>query len=118
MRRKCRCRSRPLKAADVDGAVDTLLKHGPAIVFAWVFTVQMGLPIPTGPLLRAVGARGGWGKLSLGWALWAARGGSMTADLLWYGVGRRWGGRILRGAVVCRARQLFLAHRLWALVIG
>ena len=42
----------------------------------------------------------------------------MVADLLWYGVGLRWGDRVLRAARVSRARGLFLAHRLWALVIG
>jgi len=98
----------------VDGAVQALLRHGPLIVLGWVFTVQVGVPIPTVPLLLAIGALGGLGKLSLGWALLAALGGSMAADLLWYGVGRRWGGQALR----VRARELFLAHGLWALVIG
>jgi membrane protein DedA with SNARE-associated domain len=82
MRRDCTSRSRPYKAADVDAAVETLLRHGPMIVFAWVFTVQVGVPIPTVPLLLAIGALGGLGKLSLGWALLAALGGSMAADLL------------------------------------
>jgi membrane protein DedA with SNARE-associated domain len=102
----------------VDGAVEALLRHGPLIVFGWVFTVQVGVPIPTVPLLLAIGALGGLGKLSLGWALLAALGGSMAADLLWYGVGRRWGGQALRVRAIGRARELFLAHGLWALVIG
>ena len=42
----------------------------------------------------------------------------MAADLLWYGVGRRWGGQALRVRAIGRARELFLAHGLWALVIG
>ena len=102
----------------MDGAVEALLRHGPLIVFGWVFTVQVGVPIPTVPLLLAIGALGGLGKLSLGWALLAALGGSMAADLLWYGVGRRWGGQALRVRAIGRARELFLAHGLWALVIG
>ena len=95
-----------------------LLRHGTLIVFAWVFAVQLGVPIPTVPLLVTVGALGGLGKLNLGWALLAALGGSVLADLIWYGVGRRWGHRVLRLAAVDRARRLFLAHRLAALVIG
>jgi membrane protein DedA with SNARE-associated domain len=102
----------------VDGAVEALLRNGTLIVFGWVFTVQVGVPIPTVPLLLALGALGGLGKLSLGWALLAALGGSLVADLLWYGVGRRWGDRVLRAGAARHARELFLAHRLWALLIG
>jgi membrane protein DedA with SNARE-associated domain len=98
--------------------VDTLLSYGIPIVFGWVFAVQVGVPIPTVPLLVAVGALGALGKLNLGSALLAALGGSVVADLIWYGVGRRWGNRGLRVAVVGRARELFLAHRLGALVLG
>ena len=95
-----------------------LLRHSTLIVFAWVFGVQLGVPIPTVPLLVTVGALGGLGKLDLGWALLAALAGSVLADLIWSGVGRRWGHRVLRLAAVDRARRLFLAHRLGALVIG
>src|SRR4030095_16558032 len=70
------------------------------------------------PLLMAVGALGSLGKLSLGWALLGALGGSLVADLLWYGIGRRWGHWIRRTTAADRARDLFLAHRLGALVIG
>jgi len=102
----------------MDMTVETLLKHGSLIVFAWVFAVQVGVPIPTVPLLMAVGALGSLGKLSLGWALLGALGGSLVADLLWYGIGRRWGHWIRGTAAVDRARDLFLTHRLGALLIG
>jgi membrane protein DedA with SNARE-associated domain len=102
----------------MDMTVETLLRHGTLIVFAWVFAVQVGVPIPTVPLLVAVGTLGGLGKVSLGWALMSALGGSLVADLLWYGVGRCWGYRVLRTRAVRRARELFLAHRLGALAIG
>jgi membrane protein DedA with SNARE-associated domain len=102
----------------MDITVETLLRHGTLIVFAWVFAVQVGVPIPTAPLLMAVGALGSLGKLSLGWALVGALGGSLVADLLWYGIGRRWGHWIRRTTAADRARDLFLVHRLGALVIG
>jgi membrane protein DedA with SNARE-associated domain len=98
--------------------VDTLLSYGIPIVFGWVFAGQAGVPIPTVPLLLAVGALGALRKLSLGWALLTALGGSIVADLLWFGVGRCWGDGALRVGAVGRARELFLAHRLRALVIG
>jgi len=102
----------------MDMTIETLLRHGPVIVFAWVFAVQVGVPIPTAPLLMAVGALGSLGKLSLGWALLGALGGSLVADLLWYGIGRRWGHWIRGTTAADRARDLFLAHRLGALAIG
>jgi len=102
----------------MDITVETLLSHGTLIVFAWVFAVQVGVPIPTGPLLMAVGALGSLGRLNLGWAVLGALGGSLVADLLWYGIGRRWGHWIRRTTAAGRARDLFLAHRLGALAIG
>src|SRR5262249_1516612 len=96
----------------------TLLRNGPLIVFAWVFAVQVDVPIPTGPMLMAVGAMASLGKLSLGWALLSALGGSLVADFLWYGVGRCWGHWIRSTTAAGRARDLFLAHRLGALAIG
>jgi len=102
----------------MDITVEALLRHGTLIVFVWVFAVQVGVPIPTGPLLMAVGALASLGKLSLGWALLGALSGSLVADLLWYGIGRRWGHWIRGTEAVDRARDLFLTHRLGALLIG
>ena len=39
----------------MDCAVEALLEHGTLIVFGWVFAVQVGVPIPTVPLLFVVG---------------------------------------------------------------
>jgi hypothetical protein len=50
--------------------------------------------------------------------LLGALGGSLVADLLWYGIGRRWRHWIHGTTAADRARDLFLAHRLGALVIG
>ena len=108
-------------------ALEVLAGHGVLVVAVWVFAVHVGVPIPTAAFLLGVGALAGFGKLSLGWALLAAVGGSLVADLLWYTVGRRFGSRGLE--IVCRislglesrvrrARKLFLAHRLVALVAG
>ena len=46
-----------------------------------------------------------WGKLGLACALLAAPGLDL-ADVLWYGVGRGWGDRVRRVAVVGRARVI------------
>ena len=36
-----------------------VVRHGYMMVFAWVFVEQAGLPIPSAPLLLAVGALAG-----------------------------------------------------------
>jgi len=111
----------------MDRALELPESHGVLIVAAWVFADQVGVPIPTVPLVLAVGALAGLGKLSFGWALLAAIGGSLVADLLWYSVGRRFGSRVfgLAGRIspepdpcVHRARELFVAHRMQALILG
>ena len=43
--------------------------HGYALVFAWVFVEQGGLPIPSAPLLLAVGALSGVHQMNLGVAI-------------------------------------------------
>ena len=111
----------------MDAAFAILLRYGPEIIFLWVFTVQVDVPVPTVPLLLATGALASLGKLSLPRAFLAAIGGSLLADLIWYTVGRRYGSRVL--ATICRislepdscarrAKDLFLTGRLRALVIG
>lgn len=80
--------------------LDFLTLHGYTVLFVWVLAEQLGLPIPSLPMLLAAGALAGAGKLNLVWAVALALAASMIADLLWYEVGRRRGGRIL--ALLCR----------------
>ncbi|MGI9102695.1 MAG: VTT domain-containing protein [Terriglobales bacterium] len=80
--------------------IDFLLQHGYVLVFGWVLAEQLGLPIPSLPMLLAAGALAGAGKLNLGWAILLALVASLAADLLWYEFGKRRGGKIL--ALLCR----------------
>jgi membrane protein DedA with SNARE-associated domain len=77
-----------------------LVEHGYTVVFAWVLAEQLGLPIPSLPLLLAAGALAGAGKLSAGMAVALALTASTISDVLWYELGRRRGGKIL--ALLCR----------------
>jgi len=81
-------------------AIAFLLKHGSFLVFAWVLAEQLGLPIPSAPLLLAAGALAGSGHLSFGVSLLMALLGALIADFLWYELGRRKGIRILE--FLCR----------------
>jgi membrane protein DedA with SNARE-associated domain len=80
--------------------IDFLIEHGYTLLFAWVLAEQLGLPIPSLPLLLAAGALAGAGKLSFPIAVGLAVLASLIADLLWYELGRLRGGRIL--GLLCR----------------
>jgi membrane protein DedA with SNARE-associated domain len=77
-----------------------LSRHGFAIVLANVLLERLGLPIPALPTLIAAGALAGQGKLPLAGVFLLGTGMASLADLGWFLLGRRRGGRIL--ATVCK----------------
>ncbi len=81
-------------------ATDFLLLHGYIVVFVAVSIEQIGLPIPSGPVLLAAGALVGFHRLDLIPVLVLALAASLTCDTLWFGLGRRRGGSVLK--FVCR----------------
>jgi len=81
-------------------AIQFLVRHGYVVLFLWVFGEQIGLPIPAVPLLLAVGALAGTGKLNLGLAVAVAVFAALLGDVIWYEIGRRRGGRVLN--FLCR----------------
>jgi membrane protein DedA with SNARE-associated domain len=80
----------------MEGITETLVRHGYAVVFAWVLAEQIGVPLPAVPFLLAAGALAGTGRLSLAIILVVAALASLISDTLWYFVGRLGGGRVLR----------------------
>ncbi|MBZ5661956.1 MAG: VTT domain-containing protein [Acidobacteriia bacterium] len=77
-----------------------VVRHGYLLVFAWVFVEQAGLPIPSGPLLMAVGALAGMRQMNLGVAVMIAAVAAIASDSMWYEIGRRKGVRVLQ--LLCR----------------
>jgi membrane protein DedA with SNARE-associated domain/rhodanese-related sulfurtransferase len=77
-----------------------VVRHGYLLVFAWVFVEQAGLPIPSAPLLLAVGALSGMQRMNLGVAIAIAAIAAITSDSMWYEIGRRKGVRVLQ--LLCR----------------
>ena len=65
-----------------------------------VFIEQVGIPLPAAPWLLAAGALAGAGKMNWVVALGSASIGSVTADLIWFYLGRHYGNRVLR--LLCR----------------
>jgi membrane protein DedA with SNARE-associated domain len=66
------------------------------VLLGWVFAEQIGLPIPSIPLLLAAGALAGTGRMNLPWSLALALIATLTADGIWYQLGRRRGIKILQ----------------------
>lgn len=72
-----------------------IVKHGYLILFLWLVVEQLGAPLPALPMLIAAGVLSGTGQLSLPIALALAVLGCLIGDLAWYGIGNKWGTRIL-----------------------
>ena len=72
----------------MNGTVEFLLRHGYSLLFAFVLAEQLGLPIPSTPVLLAAGALAGLGRMSLGLAWSLAVAASLVGDSLWFGLGR------------------------------
>jgi membrane protein DedA with SNARE-associated domain/rhodanese-related sulfurtransferase len=77
-----------------------VVRHGYTLVFAWVFVEQAGLPIPSAPLLLAIGALSGMHQINLWGALSLAVFAAILSDLMWYELGKHKGVRVLQ--LLCR----------------
>jgi membrane protein DedA with SNARE-associated domain len=75
---------------------DFLLRHGYVVLLGWVFAEQIGLPVPTVPLLLATGALAGTGRLSFLASLFFCVLAALAADSLWFLLGRLKGIRVLQ----------------------
>ncbi len=77
-----------------------LLRHGYVVLFGAVFIEQLGIPIPSAPIMLAAGALAAGGKLSYPLALLIAVCAALSGDMVWYQLGRRRGHQVLRW--ICR----------------
>ena len=82
------------------GILEFLLRHGYLVLLAWVFAEQGGLPIPSIPLLLAAGALAGAGHLNLVVALLCCLVAAISADTIWYQLGKTQGIKVLQ--FLCR----------------
>jgi len=76
--------------------VEFLLHHGYTILLAWVFAEQIGLPVPSLPLLLAAGALAGSGRMNFFACLTVSVFASVCADSVWYQMGRLKGIKVLQ----------------------
>ena len=76
--------------------LEILLAHGYALLLGWVFLEQLGLPVPSIPLLLAAGALAGLGRLNFAVCLFLAMLASVVADVFWYELGRQKGVKVVQ----------------------
>lgn len=80
--------------------LEFLVRHGYVVLLGWVFAEQIGLPIPSMPLMLAAGALAGAGKLSFWSSLLLCVFAAVVADSVWYRLGRAKGIKVLQ--LLCR----------------
>ena len=84
----------------MNGIAGFLIRHGYLFLFVAVLVEQAGLPLPSVPVLLAMGALVGMGRFSFVTSAAVAVVACLLADFVWYRLGRRHGSSILR--LVCR----------------
>ena len=81
-------------------AVQFFVHYAYGILFGWVLLEQMGLPIPSIPLLLTAGTLSATHQLQAPLALASVVAACLLADSIWYFLGQRFGGQVLR--LLCR----------------
>ncbi len=101
--------------------------HGFPVIFATVFLDQLGVPIPTVPILMMLGALSGTGRVDPLTGLLAAMAGSLCADLVWFHLGRWKGTKVLGlmcklalepDSCVSKTQGLFARHGVKSLLVA
>jgi membrane protein DedA with SNARE-associated domain len=75
----------------VQQTLDFIAAHGYAFVFLFVFAEQIGLPVPSIPVLLGGGALARIGEIDLATAVLVSVLACLVGDVLWYEIGRRTG---------------------------
>ena len=81
-------------------ALTFFVQHAYLILFIWVLIEQLGIPVPSVPMLLTAGTLSATHRITLGMALIAVLGSCLLSDSMWYFLGRRHGGKVLR--LLCR----------------
>ncbi len=76
--------------------VEMFLHYGYLIVFGWVLVEQLGVPLPSTPILLTAGTLTATHHMRIEWIVVAAMAGSAVADSAWFHLGARYGGAVTR----------------------
>jgi membrane protein DedA with SNARE-associated domain len=75
--------------------IEFLVHHGYAVLLIWVFAEQIGLPVPSMPLLLAAGTLAATGQLNFFTSWFLCTFAAVLADSIWFLLGRTKGIKIL-----------------------
>jgi membrane protein DedA with SNARE-associated domain/rhodanese-related sulfurtransferase len=81
-------------------AIEFFVGHAYAILFLWVLVEQLGLPVPSIPLLLTAGTLSATHRVHFAPALIAVIVACIISDSTWFALGRRFGGGVIR--LLCR----------------
>lgn len=81
-------------------ATTFLVQYAYGILFLWVLLEQLGIPIPSIPILLTAGTLSATHRIHASYALGIVVAACLIADSFWYYLGRRYGGAVLR--LLCR----------------
>src|SRR5579863_545138 len=80
--------------------IHVVLAYGYLLIFAWVLVEQLGVPLPSMPVILAAGALSAGRDISFPLAFLASLSATLIADSAWFLVGRRYGHLVLR--ILCK----------------
>lgn len=111
----------------MNGTVEFLVRHGYTLLFLWVMAEQIGLPMPSAPILLAAGALAGTHRMNLAIAIALPIAAVGICDSFWYELGRRRGVKVVQwlcrialepDSCVHRTQARFKKNGPWALVVA
>jgi membrane protein DedA with SNARE-associated domain/rhodanese-related sulfurtransferase len=77
-------------------AIEFFVGHAYAVLFLWVLVEQLGMPVPSIPVLLTAGTLSATHRVSAFTALLAVVAACLVSDSTWYLLGRRFGTRVIR----------------------
>ncbi len=79
---------------------ELFLHYGYVIVFGWVMLEQLGIPLPSTPILLTAGTLTATRHMTIGWVVLAVMTASAISDSVWFHLGGRYGSAVTR--LICR----------------
>jgi membrane protein DedA with SNARE-associated domain/rhodanese-related sulfurtransferase len=108
-------------------ALSFFIHYGYIVLFLWIAAEQLGMPLPSVPLLITAGTLTATHQMSLSLVLAAAVTACLISDSIWYYMGKRFGGAVVRllcklslesTTCVSRTENRFQKYGAWALLFA
>jgi membrane protein DedA with SNARE-associated domain/rhodanese-related sulfurtransferase len=107
--------------------VEAFLHYGYTIVFGWVLLEQLGVPLPSTPILLTMGTLTATHHMKIEWIVLAVMAASAIGDSVWFRLGGRYGSAVTRwickfsleaGSCVRKTEDMLMRHGSYALLLA